>query len=124
MTTTTAEIAPDAIADTLARAADHLDRVGWHQGWIYDISQADTGTPIADCRVCIAGALATAIYGQPRYGGEENTSQVELMMAAEEAVQRHLGQDFIQWNDTRGRTKAEVTTALRDTAAGLRGAAA
>jgi hypothetical protein len=110
------------VADVLDKAADHIDTHGWTQGRLYDGRQADGGTPIAECRSDLYGALKTAVIGVPRWGG--TPEQVALTDAAYQAVEDHLHTDNVHgWNDEPERVQADVTTALRATATNLRGEA-
>jgi hypothetical protein len=114
---------PAEIADVLDKAADHIDAVGWHQGRLYDDAQADAGTPVDRCRVCLLGAVYAALQdGNPR-AGVTAPRELTLAIAAEDAMENHLDGPVIDWNDSRERTQAEVTAALRATAANLRSAA-
>lgn len=119
---TTTYPAPAEIADVLDKAADHIDAVGWMQGRLYDDAQADAGTPVDQCRVCLIGAMYAALQdGNPRFGFITTASQ--RAAAAEGALEDHLDGPVITWNDDPNRTKDEVTAALRTTAANLRSAA-
>jgi hypothetical protein len=113
---------PTDVAAVLDGAAAHIDTVGWHQGRMYDSGQADAGTPVEQCRVCAIGAVYAAIHGVPRAGVEGPA--LTLAIAAENALEGHLDGSVVAWNDEQGRTKDDVTTALRATAASLRGEAA
>ncbi|MGW1492614.1 DUF6197 family protein [Streptomyces sp. NPDC002402] len=119
---TALEPSPAAIADILDKAADHIDAVGWHQSYLYDADQAEAGTPLPECRVCILGAINVAATGTPRYGAAYRAGDEPLPLMvnfAQDAVARHLGSpgfDSAVWNDMGERTQDEVTQALRDAA--------
>ena len=122
--TTVTEPTPAEVADILDKAADHIDCVGWHQGYLYDEDAAETGERLEDCPVCAMGAINGAVYGVPRYPAKERDLSV-LGMHAEDALKRFLKVLHVPlWNDEANRKKAEVVAALRDTAAGLRAEAA
>lgn len=115
---------PAQIADVLDKAAAHIDAVGWYQGRLYDDAQADAGTPLDQCRVCLLGAMYAALQdGVPR-AGLIATRELTLAIAVEDALEDHLDGPVITWNDDPNRTKDEVTAALRATATELRGSAA
>lgn len=111
-------------ADALDKAADHLDRVGHHKGYLYDTDQADAGTPLTDCRVCAAGAINIAVYGQPAFPSRETTEgELQLEFRAFDALVAHLRLGVTtlpDWNDAEDRQKRTVVKAFRDTAASLR----
>ncbi|MGW2920320.1 DUF6197 family protein [Streptomyces angustmyceticus] len=95
------------------RAADHIDRVGWIQGNLYDRAG---GMPFNLCRVCAVGAINIALNGSPRFPSYGIDAH-DVVQPLREA----LGcEEMADWNDAPGRTQAEVTAALRDTAAALR----
>lgn len=115
---------PTAIADVLDKAADIIDRNGWHQGDLYDGHQADVGVPVSECRVCAIGAINTAISGQ----ATADLAGYDLLLAglAETCIDEVLDQGWWtvpEWNDAAGRTQDDVTTALRNAAARMREAA-
>ncbi|MEE6264968.1 MULTISPECIES: DUF6197 family protein [Streptomyces] len=104
----------------LDRAADHIDRVGWHQGSLYDSTQSDEA--VIDCRVCAIGAINVALHSTPNFPDVQAEADAHDIAAA---VEEFLGlssegADLPDWNDADGRTQAEVTAALRDTADSLR----
>ena len=108
------------IPTVLDQAADHIGRVGWHQGDLYDPTQSDKA--LIDCRVCAVGAINVALHGTPDFpnvdgeaSAQEITTVIEdfLGLAGE-------GEDLPGWNDALGRTQAGVTSALRDAADFLR----
>jgi hypothetical protein len=109
------------IAAILDRAADHIDTVGWYQDLLFDGAQSFT-TPESQCRVCALGAINVALHGTPNFVDGEEIGAHDVA----DYVDQHRGDslELATWNDTPGRTQAEVTAALRGTAAGLRGGAA
>lgn len=123
MSTTTAPTAAD-IAEVAEKAADIIATNGHHKGYLYDESQADDGTPLADCRVCAAGAINIAVYGQPTFPSSETSdAQLALELATVQALNDHLrlGTTTVpNWNDEPKRQKRQVIKAFRDTAASLR----
>jgi hypothetical protein len=113
-----------AVADILDKAANHIDTVGWHQGELYDRYQAIESA--SECRVCMLGAINVALHGDPKFpigrkiAGETDAHDVAAYIERRLAVD----DDMATWNDAEGRTQAEVTAALRETAAELRGGGA
>lgn len=106
---------PTQVADLLARAADHIDRVGWTQG---DWCEEKPGLRPEESPVCADGALAVAAYGRPcGAGGRRTPDQVALYAAARVALNCHIGDGLIAWNDDEDRTKGEVVGAMRAAAA-------
>ena len=107
------------IAEALDRAADHIDKVGWFQGDLWDV-YTDADRPPAECPVCAFGALNMALHGTPRFPelrpGDLNSHDLA------DYVERHLGGvELADWNDAPARTQAEVTGLFRETARELRG---
>ncbi|MFD9070582.1 DUF6197 family protein [Streptomyces lasiicapitis] len=104
-----------ATADVLDQAAEILEANGHYQGHLYDTRQAAGSTPLDGCRVDVMGALNIAAHGTPRYAGSP------AVYAAEQALTDRLQVvSLVTWNDEKGRTAADITQALRDTAANLR----
>lgn len=95
------------IAEVLTRAADVIDERGWCQGEAW----APGG------QVCAHGAIWEALgidridYDQ----GELTTGARPVFGAACDAIRRHIGpgRSVTGWNDEPGRTKDDVTAALR-----------
>jgi hypothetical protein len=108
-------------ADVLDKAADHLERVGHHKGYLYDERQAK-GAAIESCRVCAVGAILVAAHGKPRYPDDEplvgGISDLAIL-----ALTDHVDGPVPTWNDEPDRTADEVVTAMRQTAKTLREAA-
>jgi len=115
----TTESTPQAL---LKRAADVIDKRGWHQGGYTN----DTGC------VCTLGALRVAAAGVPddapywdvqsaaldlpgRFDDPDHDEVDRAAVALEDYFGRHniLGWDVADWNDNPERTKDEVTAALR-----------
>lgn len=68
------------------------------------------------------GAVLTAAFGAPRWPDSDHPAK-GTVRAAEAALKAHLATERLDaWSDRH--TKTEVRTALRETAAGLRGGAA
>ncbi|HET9063734.1 MAG TPA: hypothetical protein VFO62_10635 [Candidatus Binatia bacterium] len=92
------------VYEVLHRAADHIEQYGWIQG--------SSGLGLDDGPRCALGAIATASGEIVNCYDFEFTGGVR--MEAVRALRRHIGSDDIAgWNDTRGRTAADVVTALR-----------
>lgn len=91
-----------SIADVLDRAADLIAK-GWMQG--------DWGSFRGEC-FCAWGAI---MFGESVMAGESERK------AAHQFAKQHIGApSLISWNDTPGRTQAEVVQALREAAAKAR----
>lgn len=123
MSITDAPAEPTAveIADVLTKAEAHVERVGHTKGYLYDEEEADKGTPLTDCPVCMWGAINFAVHGEPRPSKRGTAAEFALAQAAGEAVRKHLDVRFLSdWSDAKGRQKRQVAKALRDTAASLR----
>lgn len=110
------------IAAALDAAADHIDKVGWFQGDLYD-DYTNPLRPLTECRVCAIGALNVALYGTPRFPAAVDRGALTAHDVADFLRSRHGGGELAEWNDAEGRTQAEVTGLLRATAAELRGGA-
>lgn len=122
MTTTETLATPTdtQVAELLAKAADVIDANGHCKRDLYDHRQAAAGTPLADCRVDIIGALNIASHGTPRYTGRDL-----LVWTAEQAILARIPEAaIVTWNDARGHGKREAAKLLRDTAASLTAVAA
>ncbi|MFD6149420.1 MULTISPECIES: hypothetical protein [unclassified Streptomyces] len=108
---------PTQNASLLDRAAAHIERFGWTQGFLYDTSSP---RPLNQCPVCAVGAMYMASIGTP----EPNSVDDELhALELAKPVEEHLGLnegELPDWNDAPGRTKNEVAAALRATAVKLR----
>lgn len=83
----------DAVGQVLLDAADYLDTHGWCQGM-----GSDKG------RAC-------ALYATWRV--TRGTLMYDL---AYDRLKTHIGAPVAYWNDARGRTKEEVTRAMREAA--------
>ncbi len=95
-------------ADILERAADLLDREGWTQG----ISMNRHGAR------CMSRALFDAGRGHLLAKVEPDTTPAPSLEAFR-ACEQEISLDdrpglLVSWNDAPGRTKEEVTTALRN----------
>jgi hypothetical protein len=103
-------------AQILTEAADVIDRNGWTQFRYFDTKQWVAGTPAADCRVCLYGALHIAMYGKPGHphGDARPAFYHDMVTALEEALDGAQPDD---WNDAEGRTQGDVTALLRSVAA-------
>lgn len=77
--------AHQAAISALHAAADVIDTQGFHRHYLWDTRQAGRGTPIEKCRVDIAGALAVALYGHPRFAG------ASLILAIEQLIVDRTG---------------------------------
>jgi hypothetical protein len=104
------------IADALDQAAAHIERVGWLQEDYYEPGKSPT-----ECRVCAMGAINVALFGHP-FPPKDDGAYAKTCDIGD-TVLNHLGVlglDLAAWNDEPHRTKDDVTTALRETAAAIR----
>ncbi|MFZ3592248.1 DUF6197 family protein [Streptomyces sp. BH104] len=101
------------MADVLDKAVAYLDQYGWLQG---DFAQSDK-----ECPACAVGAINAAMFGTPHPlaidGTWTETDEVAEVVVEQSGIE---GFDLAAWNDIEGRTKEEVTEALRSTAVKLR----
>lgn len=58
-----------------------LEANGFTSRYLWDTAQAKRGTPIEECRVDIAGALAITLHGLPTYAGTPQVRAVEQLVA-------------------------------------------
>lgn len=103
------------LADVCDKAAQVIQANGHCKRYLYDTRQAAGGTKLAGCRVDLIGAINIVLYGTPRYTGTGLGAVVEQALLA-----RIDEPSIVVWNDTKGRTKADAITLLRETAAALR----
>lgn len=62
-------------------AANHLiQRQGFYPHYLWDTRQAHRGTPIEECRLDIAGALAVTLYGLPTYAATPRVLAIEKLI--------------------------------------------
>lgn len=108
------------LADVLDKAADHIDTVGWWQGSLYE----DASRPVTACPVCAMGAINMALYGTPQFPLQARRENYETYLVADLLRPRIGYSELADWNDVEGRTQAEVTALMRETATELRGGAA
>lgn len=108
------------LADVLDKAADHIDTVGWWQGSLYN----DTYKPVTARPVCAMGAINMALYGTPQFPPLARRENYETYQVADLLKPRIGNSELSDWNDAEGRTQAEVTALMRETAAELRRGAA
>ena len=94
-----AEAAAPAV---LAAAADLIEGRGWAQGEHED----------AAGRLCMLGAIRAAVYGAPVLGAADDP-RFGLALAAERLAAARCGRDLTGFNDSAGRTRAEVLAVLR-----------
>ncbi len=109
------------VKQILSEAADHIERVGFHQGSHFKYGDEDIETPFENLPCCIRGAFIAVV----------GWADFMLRRDARLAVADYLGLDgepepfddwaepVAIWNDTPGRTKEEVIAALRGAAASI-----
>lgn len=95
--------------EVLRGAKAVLERNGWHQGWYYD--QDQDGMP-SECRVCVRGALNLAA------GSDIPYATPDPAWTATKLLDKILRDRFAfpgsvePWNDTEGRSVAQVYALL------------
>ncbi|WP_420032309.1 DUF6197 family protein [Streptomyces sp. cg28] len=107
------------IATVIEKAADVIRTNGLHKGYLYDEQQAEAGTALEQCPVCLIGAINIAVYQVPRWPVEEKNLS-PLAQEAVAALEKTIGEAVPGWNDDPARTKDDVITALTDTVNRLR----
>lgn len=99
---------PRALADILNAAADLIERVGWTQDqWA---RTADGSTAQQDG----SDAACFCLWGAVQHVCGNDDSQTDDALAVFRAATGI--QTYIEWNDTKGRTREEVVAALRQSA--------
>lgn len=123
-------------SEILDKAADVIERNGWHQG---DWMHARPGRQDDECPVCEGGALNLAVTGSPCIDADDDDAPADLLTAYEVMAHRakpsleigpedytvgELLEAFVEvvasWNDAKGRTAEEVVRELRAAAASER----
>ncbi len=101
--------------DILRGTKAALERNGWTQHDYIDGQQHANGTPIADCRVDLNGALRIATTGDPIGHDSRTASEARalLLRLIGETGSPYMG--LASWNDEDDRTVEDVYTLL-DTA--------
>lgn len=98
--------------DVLRGAKVALQRNGWTQHDTIDEAQYAAGTPMADCRVDLTGALRIAATGDPTGGDNLTASEARMVLLGiiweSGSAQSGLG----TWNDADGRSLNEVFALL------------
>jgi hypothetical protein len=119
----TARLAAEAQEETerdaipvLDQAADVLEGNGFHRNYLWDTRQHDRGTPLEDCRVDIAGALAIVLHGSPTYAGTPAVRKVEALLN-----ERIPAPSLAAWYSHPGIGRRQAVALVRDTADELRG---
>ncbi len=102
--------------EILLKAAEHMEKVGFHQGGFYKRGEDEYSTSRDNVLPCCArGAMEQAAY---------TCDGIGFVDAARQLLVKHLGlveqpnrEPIANWNDEPGRTKEEVIAALRGAAA-------
>lgn len=89
----------NAVVDILIGAADYIEQYGWHQYDAFDYASKAPRPP-----ACAFGAMMAVC-------NDDNA-----LFEARNLVNAHVGRDLVYFNDTPGRTKDQVVTALREAA--------
>jgi hypothetical protein len=98
--------------EVFAEAADYIEEHGWMQGQYGEFSD---GRYIPGCKVCLVGAVATALTGDP---GEGRSFRRDAgINHLYELIRQQAHQDPLLWNDSPDRTQADVVRLLRALAA-------
>ncbi|MGW5267186.1 DUF6197 family protein [Rhodococcus sp. NPDC003994] len=104
---------PTTPADALNAAADLIAERGWTHGVVRD----------RDGRLCVIGALRTAVFGSVDVGTDDPVpagARTLYNKARWALIDQTDGQDPVDWNDNPYRTAYDVTTALRAAAIAAR----
>jgi hypothetical protein len=106
--------------EILTKAAEVIETRGWHQG---DFVPPNTDPETAP--VCVMAAINVAAGMRPNgyRSGAMPADDVDALYAARRALGARVADDIVAWNDQEGRTRDEVTTALRECAANLKASA-
>jgi hypothetical protein len=94
-----AQLRAEPWRQVLLDAADYIDRVGWCQHSLHD----ENG------RVCAAEALMSVTY--PAY--DLSSYAVAMSCLSDFVTSGEHSMAVLEWNDTEGRTGADVTDAMR-----------
>ncbi|MFE2497153.1 hypothetical protein [Streptomyces scopuliridis] len=115
------------VADILDKAADTIEANGHHKGDLYRKSR---GRRRNRCQVCAFGAINIAVHGSPLHPDQYAVTpdrpdrrgwNLAVAVSAGRMLRSHLGVTEVhEWNDAADRTAADVTAAMRATAARLR----
>jgi hypothetical protein len=103
----------DAIP-VLAAAADVIEGNGFHRHYLWNTRQHAKGTPLEDCRVDVAGALAIVLHGSPAYAGTPAVRKVEALL-----VDQIPAPSLTAWYSHPGISQRQALELLRGTAAQL-----
>lgn len=93
-----------------AKAA--LERNGWTQHDTIDEAQYAAGTPMAECRVDLSGALHMAVTGDPTGGDNLTAMEARMVLLGIIWESGSAGSGLGSWNDAEGRTEAEIYALL------------
>lgn len=106
----------EQVNGVLLKAKALLEANGWHQGNLYD---AESTIPeLMLCPMCLVGAINAAVYGNPTFltfDGDQAELRFAACRAVNVAIEVPFPGEISEWNDTDGRTIADVLAAL-DTA--------
>lgn len=98
-------VVADPASDLLRKAADKIERCGWCQG----TAQTYYGS------FCALGALEHAQHA----AGLHISVYFEAVSRLIDLLRLTQPASIATWNDTKGRTKEQVVSAMRDAAAGI-----
>ncbi|MEV6833527.1 hypothetical protein AB0N17_03180 [Streptomyces sp. NPDC051133] len=104
------------VISVLDQAADVIEGNGFYRHYLWDTRQHNAGTPIDQCRVDIAGALAIALHGSPTYAGTPAVRTIEALL-----VEQTPAPSLAAWYTHPGIGQKQATALLRDTARVFRG---
>lgn len=114
--------------EVFAEAADYIEEHGWIQGQYGEFTDGGTRyssgglvvsngpTYIPGCRVCLIGAIATVLTGDPGEGisFRRDGHGIDYLY---ELIGEQIHQDPLEWNDSSLRTQDDVVRTLRALAA-------
>src|SRR5882762_1265449 len=87
-------------------AANLLEKKGWCQKTASDLKD----------KICLAEALHRSVYGSQETVNMNTVHDTGAWREPYNILSNFIGEDAIKWNDTVGRTKAEVIEKLREAA--------
>ena len=90
-----------------------IERNGWAQHGYIDKGQHEAGTPIANCRVDLYGALRIAATGDVTNGDDLTADEARMILLRLVVAESDTGpMGLASWNDWPGRTVDEVYALL------------
>ena len=103
--------------EVFAEAADYIEEHGWLQGQYGEFTTGGASySYIPGCKVCLIGAVATALTGDPGEGRsfKRDAHGIDYLY---ELIGEQVHQDPLEWNDSPLRKQTDVVRVLRALAA-------